>query len=105
MHMFTFGGLSLSSADYMKVGRFCSSRRGGEGLVHEVRRGIRMPRWLGPPCKVKSNRFSDMSTLVTASQHSVVKEKWLYHVDEHMNCYLLFHYVCSRFGYANIRIG
>jgi hypothetical protein len=55
MHMFTFGGLSLSSADYMKVGQFCSSRRGGEGLVRVVRRGIRVPCWLDPPCKVKSN--------------------------------------------------
>ena len=58
MHMFTFGGLTLSSADYMKVGWFCSSRRGGEGLVRVVRRGIRVPCWLGLPCKVKSNRFS-----------------------------------------------
>ena len=58
MHMFTFGGLSLSSADYMKVGRFCSSRRGGERLVRVVRRGIRVPCWLGLPCKVKSNRFA-----------------------------------------------
>ena len=31
MHMFIFGGLSLSTADYMKVGRFCSSRQGGKG--------------------------------------------------------------------------
>ena len=30
MHMFTFGGLTLSSADYMQVGRLCSSRQGGE---------------------------------------------------------------------------
>ena len=30
MHVFTFGGLSLSSADYTLVGRSCSSRRGGE---------------------------------------------------------------------------
>ena len=27
MHVFTFGGLSLSSADYTLVGRSCSSRR------------------------------------------------------------------------------
>ena len=31
MHVFTFGGLTLSSADHMIVGRSCSSRRGGEG--------------------------------------------------------------------------
>ena len=48
----------LSSADHMMVGRSCSSRRGGEGLVRVVRRGIRVPCWLGLPCKVKSNRFS-----------------------------------------------
>ena len=30
MYKFTFGGLSYGSADYMQVGRFCSSRRGGE---------------------------------------------------------------------------
>ena len=58
MHMFTFCGLSLSSADYMKVGRFCSSRRGGEGLVRVVRRDLYVPCWLGPPCKVNSNRFA-----------------------------------------------
>ena len=58
MHMFTFGGLSLSSADYMQVGWFCSSRRGGEGLVHVVRWGILAPYWLGPPCKIKSYRFA-----------------------------------------------
>ena len=58
MHMFTFGGLTLSSADYMKVGWFCSSRRGGEWLVCIVRRGKYVPCWLGPPCKVKSNRFA-----------------------------------------------
>ena len=57
MHMFTFGGLTLSSADYMKVGWFCSSRQGGEGLVRVVRRGIHVPCWLGIPCKVKSDRF------------------------------------------------
>ena len=56
--MFIFGGLSLSSADYMKVGRFCSSRRGGQGLVRVVRQGIRVLCWLGPPCKVKSDRFA-----------------------------------------------
>ena len=38
MHVFTFGGLSQGSADYMQVGRFCSSRRGGEWLVRVVRR-------------------------------------------------------------------
>ena len=58
MHMFTFGGLTLSSADYMKVGWFCSSRRGGEGLVRVVRRGFYVPCGLGPPCKVKSDRFA-----------------------------------------------
>ena len=49
----------LSSADHMMVGRSCSSRRGGEGLVRVVRRGIRVPYWLGLPCKVKSNRFAE----------------------------------------------
>ena len=49
MHVFTFGGLSLSSVDYTLVGRSCSSRQGGEVLV---------PCWLGPPCKVKSDRFA-----------------------------------------------
>ena len=39
----------LSSADHMTVGRSCSSRQGGEVLV---------PCWLGPPCKVKSDRFA-----------------------------------------------
>ena len=58
MHMFTFGGLTLSSADYMKVGWFCSSRRGGEWLARIVRRGKYVPCWLGPPCKVKSDRFA-----------------------------------------------
>ena len=58
MHVFTFGGLTLSSADYMKVRWFCSSRQGGEGLVRVVRRGLCVPCWLGPPCKVKSNRFA-----------------------------------------------
>ena len=48
----------LSSADHMMVGRSCNSRRGGEGLVRVVRRGIRMPCWLDPLCKVKSNRFT-----------------------------------------------
>ena len=48
----------LSSADHMMVGRSCSSRRGGEGLVRVVRRGILAPCWLGPPCKVKSDRFA-----------------------------------------------
>ena len=47
----------LSSADHMMVGRSCSSRRGGEGLVRVVQRGLYMPCWLGPPCKVKSNQF------------------------------------------------
>ena len=56
MHMFTFGGLTLSSADYMKVEWFCSSRRGGEWLVRVV--GLCIPCWLGPPCKVKSDRFA-----------------------------------------------
>jgi hypothetical protein len=46
MHMFTFGGLTLSLADYMKVGWFCSSRRGGKELVRVDRRGIRVPCWL-----------------------------------------------------------
>ena len=58
MHIFTFGGLTLSLADYMKVGWFCSSRRGGERLVRVVRRGFCVPCWLGPPCKVKSDRFA-----------------------------------------------
>ena len=58
MHVFTFGGLTLSSADHMMVGRSCSSRRGGEWLVRVVRRGIRVPCWLGLPCKVKSNQFA-----------------------------------------------
>ena len=48
----------LSSADHMMVGRSCSSRRGGEGLVRVVRRGLHVPCWLGPPCKVKSDRFA-----------------------------------------------
>ena len=58
MHMFTFGGLTLSSANYMKVGWFCSSRRGGEGLVRGVRRGLRVLCWLGLPYNVKSNPFA-----------------------------------------------
>ena len=58
MHMFTFGGLTLSSADHMMVGRSCSSRRGGERSVHGVRRGFSVPYWLGPLCKVKLNRFA-----------------------------------------------
>ena len=58
MHVFIFGGLTLSSADYMQMGRFCSSRRGGERLARIVRRGKYVPCWLGPPCKVKSNRFA-----------------------------------------------
>ena len=58
MHMFTFGGLTLSSADYMKVGWFCSLRQGGEWLARIVRRGKYVPCWLGPPCKVKSDRFA-----------------------------------------------
>ena len=57
MHVFIFGGLT-SSADHMMVGRSCSSRRGGEGLVRVVRRGFCVPCWLGLPCKVKSNRFA-----------------------------------------------
>ena len=48
----------LSSADHTMVGRSCSSRRGGEGLVRVVRRGLYVPCWLGPPCKVKSDRFA-----------------------------------------------
>ena len=56
MHVFTFGGLSLSSADYTLVGQSCSSRRGGEWLVRVV--GLCVPCWLGPPCKVKSDRFA-----------------------------------------------
>ena len=44
MHVFTFGGLTLSSADHMMVGRSCSSRRGGKivgacgpmGLMHAM---------------------------------------------------------------------
>ena len=48
----------LSSADHMMVGRSCSSRRGGEGLVHVVQRGLYVPCWLGPSCKVKSDRFA-----------------------------------------------
>ena len=58
MHVFIFGGLTLSSADHMMVGRSCSSRRGGEWLVRIVRRGKYVPCWLGPPCKVKSDRFA-----------------------------------------------
>ena len=58
MYVFTFGGLTLSSADYMQVGRFCSSRRGGGRLARIVRRGKYVPCWLGSPCKVKSNRFT-----------------------------------------------
>ena len=79
MHVFTFGGLTLSSADYMQVGRFCSSRRGGEWLVRMVRRGQYVPCWLGSPCKVKTDRsavrrISDMSTLITALHRSNVME-------------------------------
>ena len=75
MHMFTFGGLTLSSADHMMVGRSCSSRWGGERLVRGVRRGLYAPCWLDPPCKVKSDRsavrrISDMSTLITAPHRS-----------------------------------
>ena len=58
MHVFTFGGLSLSSVDYMLVGWSCSSRQGVEWLARIVRRGKCVPCWLGPPCKVKSNRFA-----------------------------------------------
>ena len=58
MHMFTFGGLTLSSADHMMVGRSCSSRRRGERSVRGVRRGFCVPCWFGPPCKVKSDRFA-----------------------------------------------
>ena len=58
MHVFIFGGLTLSSADHMMVGRSCSSKRGGEELVRVVRRGLCVPCWLGPPCKVKSDRFA-----------------------------------------------
>jgi len=58
MHVFTFGGLTLSSADRMMVGRSCSSRRVGEWLVRVVRRGLCVPCWLGPPCKVKTDRFA-----------------------------------------------
>ena len=58
MHVFTFGGLSYDSADYMQVGRFCSSRQRGEKLVRGVRWVFCVPCWLGPPCKVKLNRFA-----------------------------------------------
>ena len=58
MHVFTFDGLSLSSADHMMVGQSCSSRRGGEWLVQVVRWGFCVPCWLGPSCKVKSDRFA-----------------------------------------------
>ena len=58
MHVFTFGGLKLSSADHMMVGRSCSSRRGGKLLARIIRRGKYVPCWLGPPCKVKSDRFA-----------------------------------------------
>ena len=58
MYIFTFGGLSYGSADYMQMGRFCSSRQGGKWLVCIVRRGKCVPCWLGPPCKVKSDRFA-----------------------------------------------
>ena len=57
MHVY-FGGLTLSSADHMMVGRSCSSRWGGEGLACIARRGKYVPCWLGPPCKVKSDRFA-----------------------------------------------
>jgi len=70
MHVFTFGGLSLSSADYTLVGRSCSSRRGGEWLARIVRQDICVPCWLGPPCKVKSNRFA-MSRGYEALDHFV----------------------------------
>ena len=58
MHVFTFGGLKLSSANHMMVGRSCSSRRGGEWLVRVVRRDLCVPCWLGPHYKVKSDRFA-----------------------------------------------
>ena len=58
MHMFTFGGLTLSSADHMMVGQSCSSRRGGQRSVRGVRRGFCVSCWLGPPYKVKSDRFA-----------------------------------------------
>jgi len=75
MHVFTFGGLTLSSADHMSLAGSCSSRRGGEWLVCIVRRGKYVPCWLGPPWKVKSDRsavrrISDMSTLITAPHRS-----------------------------------
>ena len=58
MHVFIFGGLTLSSTDHMMLGRYCSSRWGGEGLVRVIRRDLCVPCWLSPPCKVKSDRFS-----------------------------------------------
>ena len=61
MHIFTFGGLTLSLADHMMVGRSCSSRRsrrGGKRSVRGVRQGFCVPCWLGLPCKVKSDRFA-----------------------------------------------
>ena len=58
MHVFIFGGLGLRSADHMIVGQSCSSRWGGEWLARIVRGGKYVPCWLGPPCKVKSNRFA-----------------------------------------------
>ena len=87
----------------------CSSRRGGEWLARIVRRGKYVPCWLGPPCKVKSNRFAVSRSRIWAPwslRRSVVlwSKNGYIHIDEHMNYYLLFHYVCSRFGYANIRL-
>ena len=55
---FTFSGLSWGSTDYTLVGQSCSlkSGRGMVGVYSPT--GLYVPCRLGPPCKVKSNRFA-----------------------------------------------
>ena len=70
MHVFTFGGLSLSSADYTLVGRSCSSRRGGERLVRGVRRGFCVSCHLARLNRIDSPCLADMRALISLSHHS-----------------------------------
>ena len=58
MHMFTFGGLTFSSADHMSLGWFLLSEAGRGKVGAWGPTGLCVPCWLGPPCKVKSNRFA-----------------------------------------------
>ena len=76
----------------MHVGRFCSSRQGGEKLVRVVRRGIRVPCWLDPPCKVKSNRFAvshGYESPDSLSHHSLMIEMIVIDDDEHIELLLI----------------